>query len=86
MAQHSRYSHTLRFDITPRFGKCRAVVPLKLHLVPVTASRPAGCQNRPYVKWPSLGTGASAARASRSLVRPTRGRLGTLAVFFVSGI
>ena len=81
MAQHSRYSHTLRFYIRPHFGKCRAVVALKLHLVPVTASRPSGCQNRPYAKWPSLGTGASAARASRSLVRPTRGRLGTLAVF-----
>ena len=51
---HARYGHPLRFYITPHFRKCRAVVPLKLHLVSHTASRPSGFQNRRYAKWPSL--------------------------------
>jgi hypothetical protein len=52
----ARYGHPLRFYITPHFAKCRAVAPLKLHLVPHTASRPSGLQNRRYAKWPSLET------------------------------
>ena len=50
----ARYGHALRFYITPHFAKCRAVAPLKLHLVPSTASRLLGLQNRRYAKWPSL--------------------------------
>jgi len=42
MLLHSRYGHTLRFYIRPHFRKCRAVVALKLHLVPRTAARPNG--------------------------------------------
>ena len=39
---HPRCGHTLRFYIRPHFSKCGAVVPLKLHLVPRTATRPRG--------------------------------------------
>ena len=39
---HARYGHPLRFYITPHFGKCSPVVPLKLHLVSPTASHPHG--------------------------------------------
>ena len=53
--------------IRPHFRKCGAVVPLKLHLVPRTATRPPGFQNRPYAKCPSLESGRTAIGASRSL-------------------
>ena len=64
MVLHSRYSHTLRFYIRPHFRKCRAVVALKLHLVPHTAARPSGIGNRPYAKWPALGSGRVSRRRS----------------------
>ena len=51
---HARYGHPLRFYITPHCPQCPAVAALKLHLVPVTASRPSGEGNRRYAKWPSL--------------------------------
>ena len=38
----ARYGHPLRFYITPHCPQCPAVTALKLHLVPVTASRPSG--------------------------------------------
>ena len=64
MVLHSRYVHTLRFYIRPHFRKCRAVVALKLHLVPHTAARPSGIGNRPYAKWPALGSGRVSRRRS----------------------
>lgn len=64
---HARYGHPLCFYIRPHFRKCGAVVPLKLHLVPRTATRPSGFQNRPYAKCPSLESGRTAIGASRSL-------------------
>ena len=54
----ARYGHPLRFYITPHFVKWSPVAALKLRLVPVTASRPPGLQNRRYAKWPSLETSA----------------------------
>ena len=38
----ARYGHPLRFYITPHCPQCPAVIPLKLHLVPVTAGAPFG--------------------------------------------
>ena len=64
---HARYGHPLRFYIRPHFVKRPPVATLKLRFVPAAAARPAGSQNRPYVKWPSLGPGASAIGACRSL-------------------
>ena len=76
MALHSRYRHTLRFYIRPHFRKCGAVATLKLHLVPHTAARPSGVGNRPYVKWPALGSRRVSRRRSPVVgTRPARRRL-----------
>jgi len=40
--QRAGASHTLRFYITPSFGKCHPVTTLKLRFVGATASRPYG--------------------------------------------
>ena len=50
----ARYGHPLRFYIRPHCPQCPAVIALKLHLVPATASRPSGEGNRHYAKWPTL--------------------------------
>ncbi len=42
--------HPLRFYITPPFGKCVAVIALKLHFVPRTAARPHGFPNKALCK------------------------------------
>ena len=76
MVLHSRYGHTLRFYIRPHFRKCGSVATLKLHLMPHTAARPSGIGNRPYVKWPTLGSGRVSRRRSPVVgTRPTRRRL-----------
>lgn len=74
----ARYGHPLRFYITPHFAKCRAVVALKLHLVPHTASRPFGFTKQALCKVAFAGVGRTAVGASRSLARPTRRRLRAL--------
>lgn len=76
----ARYGHPLRFYITPHFAKCRAVVALKLHLVPHTASRPFGFTKQALCKVAFAGGGRAAVGASRSLARPTRRRLRALVV------
>jgi hypothetical protein len=68
-----RCGHTLRFYIRPHFRKCRPVVSLKLHLVPVTASRPPGFLKRALCKvaYAPAGCGSSAgfsSGASRSIL------------------
>ena len=70
----ARYGHPLRLYITPHFAKCRAVAPLKLHLVPHTASRPFGFTKQALCKVAFAGGGRTAVCASRSLARPTRRR------------
>jgi hypothetical protein len=52
-----RCGHTLRFYIRPHFRKCRPVVPLTLHLVPVTAARPPGFLKRALCKVDSAPCG-----------------------------
>ena len=47
--------------ITPHFRKCRAVIPLKLHLVPCTAARPHGFPKQALCKIAFAGPGLSAA-------------------------
>jgi len=47
--------------ITPHFRKCRAVVALKLHLVPGTAARPNGFPKQALCKIAYAGPGLSAA-------------------------
>lgn len=77
---HARYGHPLRFYIRPHFRKCRAVVPLKLHLVPRTAARPHGFPKRALCKVAFAGDGRSVVGAPRSHSRPTRRRLHALVV------
>ena len=77
---HARYGHPLRFYITPHFGKCSPVVPLKLHLVSPTASRPHGFPKQALCKVAFAGGGRTAVGASRSHSRPTRRRLRALVV------
>ena len=60
---HARYGHPLRFYITPHFRKCSPVVPLKLHLVSPTASRPYGFPKQALCKVAF----ASSGRVSRRL-------------------
>ena len=48
----------LRVYIRPHCPQCPAVTTLKLRFVLVTAARPSGEGNRPYAKWPPLGTDA----------------------------
>ncbi len=75
---HARYGHPLRFYIRPHFGKCGAVVPLKLHLVHPTAARPDGFPKQALCKVAFTGGGRTAIGAFRSLARPTRRRLRAL--------
>lgn len=82
---HPRYSHPLRFYIRPHFRKCSPVVPLKLHLVSPTASRPSGFPKQALCKVAYAGTGASAVGAPRSLARPTRRRLCALVIAVAPG-
>ena len=56
--------HTLRFYITPPFGKCHPVTTLKLRFVGATASRPSGFQKMALCKVPCLAW-ASSLRATR---------------------
>lgn len=83
---HARYGHPLRFYIRPHFGKCGAVVPLKLHLVHPTATRPHGCPKQALCKVAFAGDGRTAVGASRSLARPTRRRQRALVVCMRRGI
>ena len=83
---HARYGHPLRFYIRPHFRKCSPVVPLKLHLVSPTASRPSGFPKQALCKVAFAGTGASAVGAPRSLARPTRRRLCALVLVVALGI
>ena len=69
---HPRYGHPLRFYITPHFRKCRAVVPLKLHLVPHTAARPNGFPKQALCKVAYAGVGRTAVGAPRSRVHALR--------------
>ena len=82
---HARYGHPLRFYITPHFRKCSPVVPLKLHLVSPTASRPSGFPKQALCKVAYADAGASAVGAPRSLARPTRRRLSALVVVVALG-
>ena len=68
----ARYGHPLRFYITPHFRKCRAVVPLKLHLVPHTAARPNGFPKQALCKVAYAGVGRTAVGAPRSRVHALR--------------
>ena len=63
--------------ITPHFRKCRAVVPLKLHLVPRTASRPHGFPKQALCKIAFAGAVASRLHSPVSS-RPTCSRLSPL--------
>ena len=68
----ARYGHPLRFYIRPHFGKCGAVVPLKLHLVHHTATRPHGCPKQALCKVAYAGVGRTAVGAPRSRVHALR--------------
>ena len=59
-------------DITPHFRKCRAVVSLKLHLVPHTAARPIGFPKQALCKVAYAGVGRTAVGAPRSRVHALR--------------
>ena len=59
-------------DITPHFRKCRAVVALKLHLVPHTAARPIGFPKQALCKVAYAGVGRTAVGAPRSRVHALR--------------
>ena len=59
-------------DITPHFRKCRAVVSLKLHLVPHTAARPNGFPKQALCKVAYAGVGRTAVGAPRSRVHALR--------------
>ena len=52
------------------FAKLSAVATLKLRLVPPAAPRPRGFANRPYAKWPSLGSGRVSRCRSPVAARP----------------
>ena len=69
---HPRYGHPLRFYITPHFRKCRAVVALKLHLVPHTAARPDGFPKQALCKVAFAGDGRTGVGAPRSRVHALR--------------
>ena len=72
--------------ITPHCPQCPPVATLKLHLVPVTASRPSGEGNGPLCKIAFAGYGRTAVGASRLLARPTRRRLAPLWLLWRCGI
>jgi|GEM_PF-3334928 len=69
---HPRYGHPLRFYIRPHFRKCRAVVALKLHLVPRTAARPHVFLKQALCKVAFTGGGRTAVVAPRSRVHALR--------------
>ena len=55
------------------FAKLSAVATLKLRLVPPAAARPRGFANRPYAKWPTLGSGRVSRQRSPVATRPRAG-------------
>jgi hypothetical protein len=84
----ARYGHPLRFYITPHCPQCPAAIPLKLHLVSVTAARPSGEGNRRYAKWPSLERSSvvGAFRSLRVLRAAVCRPIGVLALWHLSGV
>ena len=73
MVRHSRFGHPLRGPSglhKAAFAKPSAVATLKLRLVPPAAARPRGFANRPYAKWPTLGSGRVSRQRSPVAARP----------------